>query len=239
MLNNENDRINNSKNQVNLLEKNPKDIRKMFDKISYQYDLINNILSCFSHKKIKTQSVEALSLRDNFKVLDLCCGTGDLGKIIKKKFPKVQVFGVDFSRNMLKIASRKNKNIEYHEADATKLPFANDYFDCVVMGFGLRNIQEPEVALGEIYRVLKTNGEFLHLDFDSKGKYIAQYDKIMPFVLKVFVKDLTPYKYLLTSKNNFYSNDELIELFEENNFGIVSFKKMMFDMISYQVMKKY
>ena len=72
---------------------------------------MNDILSCFSHIKVKTQAIEALNLKDNIKVLDLCCGTGDLGHIIKKKYPKTQVIGVDFSRNMLKIASRKNKNI--------------------------------------------------------------------------------------------------------------------------------
>lgn len=239
MLNNQDDRVNHRKNQIDLLEKNPKEIRRMFDKISHQYDLMNDILSCFSHIKVKTQAIEALNLKDNIKVLDLCCGTGDLGHIIKKKYPKTQVIGVDFSRNMLKIASRKNKNIEYYEADATNLSFADDYFDCVVMGFGLRNIQEPENALCEIYRVLKREGKFLHLDFDKQGKYIRLYDKIMPYILRLFAKDLTPYKYLLNSKNEFYSNDELIEFFEDNKFGFVSYNKTKFDMISYQVMKKY
>ena len=239
MLNNQDDRVDYRKNQIDLLEKNPKDIRKMFDKISYQYDLMNDILSFCSHKKIKTQALDALNLKDNIKVLDLCCGTGDLGRIIKKKFPNIQVFGVDFSRNMLKIASRKNKNIQYFEADATNLNFADEYFDCVVMGFGLRNIQEPQKALAEIFRILKHDGKFLHLDFDNKGKYIKLYDKIMPYILKIFVKDLEPYNYLLKSKNEFYSNDELIEFFEDNGFGFISYNKTMHDMISYQVMKKY
>ena len=239
MLNSENDRSDNSENKINLLDKNPKDIRKMFDRVSHQYDLVNDILSCFSHKKIKLQAIEALKLKDNIRVLDLCCGTGDLARIIKKKFPNSQVYGVDFSRNMLKIASKKSKNIEYYEADATKLSFASEFFDCVVMGFGLRNIQEPELALAEIYRVLKRSGKFLHLDFDKNGKYVSLYDKIMPRILRVFVKDIEPYNYLLKSKNDFYSNDELIELFEDNNFGFVCYNKIMFDMISYQVMKKY
>ena len=102
MLNNQDDRVDYRKNQIDLLEKNPKDIRKMFDKISHQYDLMNNILSCFSHNKVKLCAIDALKLKKNVKVLDLCCGTGDLGRIIKRNNPEAQVFGVDFSRNMLK-----------------------------------------------------------------------------------------------------------------------------------------
>ena len=119
------------------------------------------------------------------------------------------------------------------------MPFADEYFDCVVVGFGLRNIQDFEGVLKEIYRVLKKNSKFLHLDFEPNGDVRKIYDKIIPYILKVFIKDISPYLYLLNSKNNFYTSEKLIEIFEDFNFGFVNYKKMLFNMVAYQIMKKY
>ena len=223
------------------LDKDPKSIRRMFDKIAPKYDFINNLISFSKHLKIKKEAIDLLNLKNEkeLKVLDLCCGTGDLGRIVKEKFPKIQVYGVDFSTGMLKIASKQNKNREYYRADATKLPFGDSTFDCILMGFGLRNIQDETIALSEIFRVLKRNGQFLHLDFEPECKYASLYDKIIPHLVRVFVRDIRPYIYLLRTKNEFYSSNEMVEKFEDANFGFVRAKKFFFDSISCQVMKKY
>lgn len=220
---------------------NSENIKKMFDEISQKYDFVNNLISFNKHKKIKTQAIEALKIQNdrNVKILDLCCGSGDLSYIIQKKYPKVQVFGLDFSPEMLKIAQKKCKKAEFYEADALDLPFCDFYFDFVVTGFGLRNVKDIDIALDEIYRVLKRGGKFLHLDFNSACKYNKIYDTIIPYLVKIFIKDISPYIYLLNSKNNFYSNDELIEKFEDFGFGFEGYKKMYFDIVSYQIMKKY
>ena len=211
----------------------------MFNSIAVKYDFANELISFKTHKKIKKTAVEALKLTNGMRVLDLCCGTGDLGGIIKNLYPKCEVYGVDFSRYMLKMACRKFRNIQYYEADALDLPFDDNYFDCVVVGFGLRNISDRIAAIKEIHRVLKSGAKFLHLDFDPKGDYIKLYDLIILKILKVFIKDINPYIYMIKSKNSFYSNDELIEFFEDNGFGFENYKKMMFNMISYQIMRKY
>ena len=83
------------KNQTNL------EIRNMFDKISEKYDFMNNIISFGLNEYVKTQAIKALNIKPNSKVLDLCCGSGDLGKIIKKIQPSCDVIGVDFSQNMI------------------------------------------------------------------------------------------------------------------------------------------
>ena len=162
-----------------------------------------------------------------------------MGQIVKEQFPKIQLFGADFSSEMLKIASKRNKNIQYYRCDATNLSFGDLTFDCVLMGFGLRNIQDETKALSEILRVLKHNGKFLHLDFEPECKYVNLYDKIIPHLVRIFVKDIRPYIYLLKTKNEFYSNNEMIEKFEDNGFGFISAKKFFFDSISCQIMKKY
>jgi len=224
-----------------LINKNPQEIKNMFDKISNKYDFINNLISFFMHLNIKTEAIKALKIKNKkeVRVLDLCCGSGDLLKIVNKLYPNVQIFGVDFSHEMLKFAHKKCKSATLYEADATDLPFSDEYFDYILMGFGLRNIQEEDSAIREVYRILKKEGKFLHLDFEPNGDYMRIYDKIIPYLTKIFLKDISPYIYLLQSKNNFYTNDELIEKFEDFGFGFVNYKKKCFNMIAYQIMKKY
>lgn len=221
--------------------KHSENIKKMFNEISQKYDFVNNLISFNKHKKVKVNAIEALKIPNNknIKVLDLCCGSGDFSYIIQKKYPNVQVFGLDFSSEMLKIAQKKCKKVEFFEANALDLPFCDLYFDFVVVGFGLRNVEDIDIALDEIYRVLKNGGKFLHLDFNSDCKYNKIYDAIIPYLVKIFIKDISPYIYLLNSKNKFYSNDELIEKFEDFGFGFENYKKMYFDIVAYQVMKKY
>lgn len=213
-------------------------IKFMFDKLSSNYDNINNLLSCFTHKIVKKAAVKSLNISPGSKVLDLCCGTGDIGAIIKKFHPDCDVIGVDFSEQMLNIAQKNNKTITYRLADATSLPFEKNSFDYVVIGFGLRNIPQKNRAIEEIYRVLKTNGKFLHLDFGKHNIPARIYDNLMLFITKVFLKNTKPFKYLVISKRNFLEPEELIDLFKFNKFKYEIHKNLLFGIISYQIMKK-
>ena len=221
-----------------LIYKNTSDIKNMFNQISSRYDLINDLISFFTHKIFKQTALKSLVLNENMKVLDLCCGSGDIARMIKKQAPSANVIGGDFSSSMLQIARLKSRDIEYIELDATKLPFENEKFDIVTIGFGLRNIQNQDKALDEIHRVLKLNGQFLHLDFEGKSKLSLVYDKFILFFLRFFTKNLDAYKYLMDSKNSFYSSEEIIQKFEEKKFKCVKYKKMFFKMVSYHLMKK-
>ena len=199
---------------------------------------MNNIISFGLHNFIKREAIKSLKIEPGSKVLDLCCGTGDLGRIIKKIQPTCDVIGVDFSSEMLKIARRKNPNITYWELDATSLPFEKNSFNYIVMGFGLRNIPEKNKTLGEIYRILKNNGEFLHLDFGEQNHLSFLYDNLILFLSRLFLKNTKEYKYLVISKNRFLKPSELIELFKFNRFEYIKHKNMFWNMISFQIMRK-
>lgn len=216
----------------------PNNIKHLFNEIALKYNFMNDIISFGIHKAVKTKAIKALNIQPRSKVLDLCCGTGDLCKIIKKLHPNCDVVGVDFSQQMLDIAKKENPNITFWEADATKLPFEKNSFDYIVMGFGLRNIPEKNKALEEIYRVLKTNGKFLHLDFGKHNFASKIFDSLVLFISKLLLKNTKPYKYLVLSKRNFLEPDELIDLFKFNRFNYNSHENMLLDIISYQIISK-
>lgn len=213
-------------------------IKNMFNKISKKYDFMNNIISLGTHKFVKTLAIRSLKIEPKSKVLDLCCGTGDLGRILKKIQPTCDIVGVDFSPKMIEIARKKNPNITYWEMDATNLPFEKNSFDYVIMGFGLRNIQEKNKVLQEVYRILKVKGEFLHLDFGEQNFVTGIYDNIVLFLAKIFAKSTKEYKYLILSKKRFLTPDELIELFKFNKLEYIKHKNIFFNIISFQIMQK-
>ena len=213
-------------------------IEKLFDNISAKYDFMNNLISLGTHIFIKTIAIKSLNIKPNSKVLDLCCGTGDLCSIIKKLQPSCDVVGVDFSQEMIDIAREKNKNVTFWKFDATNLPFEKNSFDYVVMSFGLRNIPQKNRALEEVHRILKTNGKFLHMDFGKKTFWSKIHDFLILFFARFFVKNTKPYKYLVLSKNNFLCPEELIELFKFNRFKYLTHKNLFLDIISFQIMKK-
>ena len=220
------------------LSKTPENIRSLFNEIAGKYDFMNNLISFGLHKSIKEKSVKLLDLKPHSKVLDACCGTGDIIEIIKKIQPLAEVTGLDFSGKMLEIAGKRIENINFIQSDVTKLDFPDNNFDFVTMAFGLRNIQNPEKALNEVYRVLKPGGEFLHLDFGKKNFLSGIFDLEVPFMAKLFYGNKIPYEYLIKSKKNFPEPDELIEDFEKCGFKFRIKKDFAGSAISAQVMKK-
>lgn len=217
------------------MNKNPIKIQEMFNKIAKVYDFNNNVMSLGQHIRIKKQSVKFLNAH-NVKVLDLCTGTGDIARFIDKS---CEVIGVDFSDKMLEIARKKYPWINFIEGDCTNLPFEDNYFDVVTISFGLRNIENYDNALDEIYRVLKPNGLFMHLDFGKKnilGDIL--FDIIVPHLVKIFYKDNLPYEYLVKSKQMFFNENALIELFAQHNLKIKEKHSMLFGGASCQICYK-
>lgn len=221
-----------------MINKEPDSIKKMFNKIAVHYDLLNNIISCFTHYQVKKIAVKNLAIHHNAKVIDLCCGTGDLGRIAKKLTPSCEVIGVDFSKNMTDLAAKKSPNIKYMKQDATNLNFEDNSFDYVLMGFGLRNIKDRQAALKEVYRVLKKDGAFLHLDFGNKNFFNKIYDLIITLLAKMFFKNPESYMYLLKSKNEFPEPNVLAEDFKNVGFKVKTIKYCCFNLISFQICLK-
>ena len=221
------------------LDKSPEKISKMFDNIAKVYDRNNNIISFGTHNIIKKLAVDELDLKDGQKVLDICCGTGDIGKILFNTKHKLDVIGVDFSDNMLQICRHNcEEYTDLIKTDATDLPFENNEFDIITMTFGLRNIQDRKIAIKEAYRILKPNGQMLHLDFGRKNLPSKVFDFISKIGIGLFYGNKLPYEYLINSKNEFPEPDLLIKEFEEENFKLKKRKDFLFGVISAQIYTK-
>lgn len=220
------------------VDKSPETIQTMFNIISREYDYLNDIMSFGTHYYIKQKCIHNLDIKPHDNVIDLCCGTGDLSEIIKKQQPYANITGIDFSYNMLEIAKSKNPDITFLQGDVTNLPYQDNYFDFAIMGFGLRNIQNAEKAVEEVYRILKPGGTFVHLDFGQKNIISRIYDKITPFIIKNFTENTFPYNYLIESKKIFSTPQELIKDFESKGFKLKKREDYLFGVISSQIMTK-
>ena len=219
----------------------PEKIKKMFDEIAPKYDFMNNVISFGLHKLIKKSAVNKLDLKNGAKVLDLCCGTGDISKLLADKKEVEKVIGVDFSLKMLELSAIKNshKKIEYINADCLNLPFEDNSFDAVTIFFGLRNIPDKEKAINEIYRVLKPEGQVLHLDFQNGNRFFDfLFNFFAPLFAKIFTKTSDAYKYLVKTKQRFYKPDELKEVFALHNLNEKAEYSFLFSTISAQVFIK-
>lgn len=217
-----------------MLDKNPQKIQEIFNHIAPQYDQNNDIISLFTHRFIKNDVVNFLpELSDNAKILDLCTGTGDIAALLKKRFPNADITGADFSEEMLKVAIRKHKKLNFVNADCMKLPFKNESFDLVTISFGLRNTTNYNKVMSEISRVLKPGGIFVHLDFGDAHEFADKvFYKLVKFIAELQGDD--SYVYLLQSKNEFPPVEKLVELFARHGLKYEMRKDYLLGIISAQ-----
>jgi len=139
-------------------------MREMFSKIAPRYDFITRAFSFGMDRSWKLSAVEKALLPDDARVLDLACGTGDFSELVIRGFPRARAVGVDLTEPMLHAARRRGLT-ETICADATALPFADQTFDRVFVGYGLRNFPNLVAALLEIKRVTRAGGMLVSLDF--------------------------------------------------------------------------
>lgn len=224
-----------------MLDKNADTIQNMFNELAPKYDRMNTLISFCLHKFVKQKSVNLIPIPLRSKCLDLCCGTGDIADMLAQKNNVENVLGLDFSTKMLEIANHKkhSKKITFQEGDCTNIPFQNDTFDICTMAFGLRNIKDYQKSITEIYRILKKDGYFLHLDIFKGNKFINWiFDKTASLLAFIFSKNPNSYKYLIDSKNDFFSPDELITEVEKLGFCCTKKRTWLFGMISAQLFCK-
>lgn len=210
----------------------------MFNEIADKYDMVNNVMSFATHLRIKTSCIKSLEIKPHDNVLDLCCGTGDLAGIAKRLQPEACITGMDFSEKMLDIAGKKFPDINFLQGDARYLPYEDNSFDVVIMGFGLRNIYNAERAVEEVYRILKPNGKFLHLDFGEKNVISKIYDKITPRIVSCLTDNTEAYSYLVRSRQLFLTPSDLIKDFESKGFKFHKREDYLCNIISSQIMLK-
>lgn len=219
------------------------EIVKMFDDIASSYDKVNRVVSFGIDKKWREEAIkEVISIKKPKKVLDVACGTGDMIEIWQKY--GVDVCGIDPSVGMLEVAKKRFQNVKFYNLRATNLQDIKDkYVDTISISFGIRNVVDINKAIKEFYRVLDNNGLVLILEFTkSKNplrKIVDLYtNKVMPKIGGMLSKNEKAYKYLSSSIEKFYSADELVRLFEKENFKLIKKRSFNFGQVSLIILKK-
>ena len=187
-------------------------VAKVFHSVASKYDLMNDLMSFGIHRVWKRYTIEASGVRRNQRVLDLAGGTGDLtAKFSRLVGENGEVVLADINDSMLKMGREKLRdhgivgNVSYVQANAEELPFPDDYFDCITISFGLRNVTDKAKALRSMFRVLKPGGRLLVLEFskpvlDPLSKIYDAYSfHILPRIGQVIVNDADSYRYLTES----------------------------------------
>jgi demethylmenaquinone methyltransferase / 2-methoxy-6-polyprenyl-1,4-benzoquinol methylase len=205
-------------------------VREMFTSIAPRYDLLNHVLS-FNVDRLwwrKTARIFATILsRPEARVLDLCCGTGDMTLALRRQAGKSspRILGADFSHAMLQRAHQKAANtpLRWVEADALRLPFPDSHFDLITSAFGFRNLANYDAGLQEIMRVLRPGGEFGILDFgEPKGLvgncYRIYFKRVLPAVGTMISGVSGPYTYLPASVARFPAPDEMLQRIRQTGF---------------------
>ena len=197
----------------------PEGVRRMFDRIAPRYDLMNRLMTAGLDGAWRREAARAV-VRPGDRVLDLCCGTGDLA--LAGRAAGGVVTAVDFSASMLERARPKSSEIVWLEADALHLPLADDSFDAVTIGFGLRNVASAEQGLAEMRRVLRPDGRVAVLDITRPRGLLAPFYKVWFDTLIPAVGKLLPggaaFTYLPASVRRFAEPRELARLMAEAGF---------------------
>lgn len=193
------------------IDEKSKKVAKVFHSVAPRYDLMNDLMSLGVHRLWKKFSIELASIRPHHKVLDLAAGTGDLSMRIAPLVSQGQLFVTDINDSMLSIARKRMieqghvANIHYALVNAEHIPFPDNTFDCITIGFGLRNVTDKDSALQSMYRVLKPGGKLIILEFShpSSPWLNTAYDlysfNVLPLLGKLIVNDEKSYRYLAES----------------------------------------
>ena len=202
-------------------------VQNVFTKVYDKYDLMNDFMSLGVHRLWKKNLIHWMAPSERKKLIDMACGTGDLGKLFLENTNFTgKVLCVDPNSGMLKKGIKrlkKHKNLTWKKGYAEKISAPSNYFDYYTISFGLRNTKNINKSLKEAYRVLKPGGRFLCLEFSKVqnsqlNMFYKNYSKIIPHIGKIVIGKKEPYEYLIRSIENFINQDELIELMLKNNF---------------------
>lgn len=203
-------------------------VNDLFARIARRYDLLNDLQSFGLHRIWKKRVVNLANVKNGDKTLDLCCGTGDISFALTKQ--GAETIGLDFSAQMLEVANRrlrnhKNKiqNLKFQQGDAQQLPFSDNSFDAVTVGYGLRNLTSWETGLKEMARVAKPGGRIVVLDFGKPQNrlwqkiYFAHLQCSVPLIGLLFCGNAQAYAYILESLKHYPAQLAVAEKMRELN----------------------
>ena len=202
----------------------------MFDNIAPTYDKLNHILSLSIDKVWRRRVVRKVRRMKPLRILDLATGTGDLAIKMAKRIPKARIMGVDLSENMLAVAAEKvrrqglDDHIALYQGDAENLDLTDGVVDVVTVAFGVRNFGNVDQGLQEIWRVLRSGGHIVVLEFSTPRNFLVR--KLYQFYSNHFMKpigglvsrDRKAYNYLPDSIVEFSSPEEFLEQLQRAGF---------------------
>ncbi|GKS69060.1 demethylmenaquinone methyltransferase / 2-methoxy-6-polyprenyl-1,4-benzoquinol methylase [Nitrosomonas sp. PY1] len=219
-------------NTVSESEKADK-VAEVFHSVAGRYNLMNDLMSAGLHRLWKRFAIEVSGVKSGDKVLDIAGGTGDLSALFLQKVGNSgEVWLTDINNSMLSIGRDRlideGNPTPVAQCDAEKLPYPDNYFHCVCVAFGLRNMTHKDIALKEMLRVIKPGGTVIVLEFSKVMKplqpiYDAYSFKLLPLMGKLVTNDAESYRYLAESIRVHPSQHELKELMEDAGFEFVEY----------------
>jgi demethylmenaquinone methyltransferase / 2-methoxy-6-polyprenyl-1,4-benzoquinol methylase len=218
-------------------------VEEMFDNIAHRYDFLNHLLSMGIDKLWRKSAVRILKQQQPKTVLDIATGTADFAIEDYNAAPE-KIIGVDIAEQMLAIGREKIKakglseKITLQRGDSENLPFDDNSFDAITVGFGVRNFENLEKGLKEMHRVLKPNGIAIVLEFSKprvfpvKQAFYVYFHYVCPMIGKWFSKDPRAYTYLPESVDSFPEGNDFIEKLNEAGFQNTQCKPLTFGISS-------
>ena len=230
-------------------EEKTRRVRGVFDSVARRYDLMNDLMSVGLHRGWKRFTVEVSGVRPGARVLDLAGGTGDLARLFAQRAgPAGMVVHTDINGAMLAAGRDKLTDLGIVlptvQCNAEALPFRDRAFDCVSIGFGLRNVTRKDRALGEIARVLVPGGIALVLEFSRVARPLAPvYDwysfNVLPLLGRVIANDAASYRYLAESIRVHPDQEALKALMEHSGFDRVDYYNLAAGEVALHVGRVY
>jgi len=215
-------------------------IEAMFDNIAPNYDLLNRVLTLGIDTRWRSKAIKELVNHKPLSILDVATGTGDFALEAYKRLTPDKIVGIDISHEMLELGRKKiskkslQDKIEMIKADSEALPFDNDNFDAVTASFGVRNFENLQKGINENYRVLKSGGKIVILEFTKprafpfKQLFNIYFRYVLPVIGRVKSKDPAAYKYLYESVQAFPDYDEFLEVMKKAGFKSCSWTSLSF-----------
>lgn len=225
-------------------------VTQMFDTISKEYDGLNRMITFGIDVRWRKKVIQIIANTSPNKILDIASGTGDLAILAAKKTDATEIIGADISAGMLEVGKQKieklglSNRIKMQVADSENLPFEDNYFDAITVAFGVRNFENLNKGLSEIYRVLKPNGVFVILETSVptlpiiKQGYLFHSNYVLPFFGKLFSKDPKAYSYLSKSAKNFPYGEDFNNIILKIGFKEVLNKPQTLGVASIYIGKK-
>ncbi|MEK0314127.1 demethylmenaquinone methyltransferase [Cohnella sp. 56] len=204
-----------------------KHVHSVFESIAPKYDLMNDIISFRRHKAWRKLTMRKMNVQQGQSSLDLCCGTCDWTIALAEASGTGRTVGLDFSAAMLAVGREKvkqqglDKQIELVQGNAMELPFPDNTFDYVTIGFGLRNVPDYARVLSEMHRVVKPGGQVVCLEMSKPGWqpfkaiYYFYFKQLMPLLGKLVARKYEQYRWLPESLTDFPDLPRLAEMFRE------------------------